>query len=198
MAAGHGERDPFHVIGKIPKGRAYQWVAESVDGNKDIVRESLDWMRAAGWKPVPASRHPKMKSRGKRIAFGGQILMENSAVDAAAARSKQVASAKAMHDDNPASMSTRPYPHSGKFNCTFATVYGPFPASFEFPETVEITLPLKLSPNLINAAAICALPVVEYARRMIALILRGDLTGVLVPTLERDAFEVRDIVTTEK
>lgn len=73
-------RDPFEVIGKIPNHLSYQWVAISVLGEQSVAKGTYgNWMEAGSWKPVPAKRHPKMSSDGKRIVVQGQLLMQRPA-----------------------------------------------------------------------------------------------------------------------
>lgn len=45
---------------RIPRGMTYQWVAQSVLGDKDVTRgQYIDQMQQH-WKPVPANRHPEV------------------------------------------------------------------------------------------------------------------------------------------
>lgn len=87
--------DPFTVIGAIPKGRAYQWISYAVLGDETAARSQLEWFLEAGWKAVPARRHPDMpRDKKGRIVHGGQMLVERSAKDVAAAQARKHESAR--------------------------------------------------------------------------------------------------------
>lgn len=47
-----------------PDGVLYRWVAP------------FDRSYGPGWTPVPPQRHPRMPRLGRRIFFGGMVLME--------------------------------------------------------------------------------------------------------------------------
>ena len=81
--------DPFDVIGSVPKDKTYQWVAVSVAGNEHAAARTLAQMKAGGWRPVPARRHPAMPRNKKRIEYGGQVLMERSAKATHQAKDKE-------------------------------------------------------------------------------------------------------------
>jgi hypothetical protein len=177
--------DRFEIKGRIPKGRSYQWVAAAIEGEPSTTRH-MDLMLERGWTPVPAKRHPKMCRRGRRIFVDDQILMERPTSASLAARERELADARFMHNNHPAS--------GGAWRML---VQGEPVAQGHQPQTVEITISLRLPGRLVDAAAVCAIESQEYARRMLLLILRGDLTGILMPSDDRDGWEVRHL-TTEK
>lgn len=192
-------RDPFDVIGKIPKGRVYQWATESVLGDKEVAESTLLVLKEAGWKPVPSSRHPRMKRVGRRIVVLGQVLVENSAKRATAARQGEINASRWMVASDPAGKFVgRPFRSADTAWTAQEPVWGPVPATDGLPRIVDTVVQLKLGHKLVEAAAVCALSVEEYARRLVLLVLRGDLDGVLAPTLERDAFEFRDFALKER
>lgn len=78
----------------IPAGWDYQWKTDTVLNQRDPAYQ-VD-LQKAGWKPVPASRHPEMMPVGWTSDFiirGGQILMEmpKATVEAARIREKRLA-----------------------------------------------------------------------------------------------------------
>lgn len=193
------ERDPFEVIGKVPVGVSYQWVAISVMGDTEIAAYTIQVLRASGWTCVPAKRHPKMPKAGKRIVVGSQVLMQQKEVSVRAEREREIRAAREMFDGHPGSNSSKTSTHCGRqeaISSSIAPVDGPpldFPGSDGVPREVMVTIPLRLSANLMEAAAVCHLSLEEYGRRMVILLQRGNLSGVLVQTLDREAFEVRDL-----
>lgn len=83
-------RDPFEVIGPVPKTSSYQWIAYEVLGQELAAACAYDRCTQAGWKPVPARRHPQMpRDKKGRIVHGGQVLMERRAKDVAVARADE-------------------------------------------------------------------------------------------------------------
>lgn len=71
-------RDPFQVVGKVPAGKVYQWVATSVCGEIWPVVEQWEQMLSENWRPVPAKRHPRMRHRRGVIAVNNCVLMERT------------------------------------------------------------------------------------------------------------------------
>ncbi len=192
------ERDPFDVIGRIPKGRAYQWVALPDDSNPGLARLYRQCLNA-GWRAVPARRHRKMPRMRQRIVHEGMVLMENDAARVASLRESEIAAARAQHD----SALATPKKEGGhvtilspdKLEYTQTTWGGYVIPEGGFKEAiVETSLPLRLPPAQVEAAAICGLTVEEYARRFLLLALRGDGPEVLIPTYERNAFEFRSLI----
>lgn len=61
---------PDIAVAEIPPGWAYQWCT------RDDAHQ-YDQMVTSGWQPVPASRHPFLRSQARdTIEFGNSILME--------------------------------------------------------------------------------------------------------------------------
>lgn len=187
--------DQFEVIGRIPKGMAYQWCALKVLGNSEIADFQLDDFKRGGWKPVPAKRHPKMRHRGAHIIFGDQILMERKAALSSKARKLEMDSARAMLAESKLE-EAKP----SKFDL-------PLGGSFEFPDgpfeaqDVEITLTLRLPSNRVEAAAVCGMTIERYAAVMAILLREKALTGILIPTDDGKAFELKELLvsrTTEQ
>lgn len=60
---------------EIPKGSDYQWAALSVCGDENL--GDVKRLEKTGWRKVPKSRHPKLKSPDpKWVVNGGLVLME--------------------------------------------------------------------------------------------------------------------------
>lgn len=94
--------DQFEVIGAIPETASYQWVALSVDGDYEVMREHNWEMHLGGWTPVPAGRHPLMPHNDRgHIVVAEQILLERREELSVAARMIELASAKRQYDDSP-------------------------------------------------------------------------------------------------
>jgi hypothetical protein len=196
------DQDPFTIIGNIPKGMSYQWVALSVLGNKetvarcpgddrDVAEFHLQVMRNGGWTSVPAKRHPKMPKKGRNIVVRGQLLMQRKEALTNAAREREIRDAQRMYQEHPGSA------HHKNSNTDFITpivsALDNWPGKDGIPIDVDVTIPVRLYSNLLEAAAICHLSPQEYARRMITLIYRGDLSGVLIATHDYKAFEAKDL-----
>jgi hypothetical protein len=74
----------------IPAGWEYQWKTDTVLNQRDPAYQ-VD-LQKAGWRPVPAGRHPEMMPSGwtdSYIIRGGQILMEMPRVSVEAARVRE-------------------------------------------------------------------------------------------------------------
>lgn len=188
--------DQFEVIGRIPKGMAYQWCTLKVLGNAAVVGIQLDKFKKAGWKPVPAKRHPKMRRRGAHIIVGDQLLMGRKAELSAAARKKEEDTARSWVTEGP--IGSPPPDRWSAFPPAECRVIptGPFD-----PIDVEITLKLRLPSNRVEAAAICGMAVERYAAVMAILLREKALTGILIPTDDGKAFELKKLLvsrTTEQ
>lgn len=168
------ERDPFLVIGKRPKGFSYQWVAVKILGQEELAADILTQMKLAGWKPVPAKRHPKMrKDKSGHISVGGQILMERTEFATKKAREKEIKSAKDMHDSQTVGGRTagcsfpireftdsKPYDHAKELAA----------AKEEITKNgggvkITVELPVQLTDREIDASCFLRLGPTEYARR---------------------------------
>lgn len=184
--------DQFEVIGRIPKGMAYQWCALRVFGSTAAAKSQLEDFEKGGWKPVPAKRHPKMRREDGRIVIGDQILMERKATASTAARSEEVSEAQARAFTNFASEN----PSLSSINrIKFTTSVGSeIPAGPFEPRDIEITLKLRLSANRVEAAAICGMSIERYATVMATLVQENALTGILIPTDDGKAFEFRELL----
>src|SRR5579863_8182720 len=173
--------DPFEVIGAIPKDKSYQWMVESVLGDTG---EDIDWIIAkVGWSPVPPERHPEMPEVRHCIRFGGCVLMERSAEKAEAAHREEI---KKAHD-----FAAHLKPDKDGVVDLRTVKSQPYDEATE-PVTVDVTVPLQLSPRLVTAANYCDITPEEYGRRVIALMLQGSLNYMLLPTEDRKAFEFFD------
>jgi hypothetical protein len=72
-------RDPFVVIGEIPRDKAYQWVAFAIRGDETLANAIYKGpMSKGGWHPVSPSMHPSMPSVNGCIEVLGQVLMQRS------------------------------------------------------------------------------------------------------------------------
>lgn len=173
--------DPFDVIGPIPKGKSYQWLAFSVMG-KDIT----DWPSfkdafKAGWKPVPSRRHPLMPNKKGRIVYGAQILVERPHVLTTKAWAKDFAAAKKLVADNDAG-SGQPYHAGGRFPSKDA----PDPSASDGSDcstridaarnkfealgsSVPVTIKIALTNSQVEASGIVDLSLEEYTRRAVLM-----------------------------
>lgn len=95
-------QDPFSVVGPVPVGMSYQWVAIEIFGE---ATHNLQRAKADGWKAVPARRHPRMPHRDGKIIYGGQLLMQRALKKTAAAREKETSAAIRQFTEHPASNS---------------------------------------------------------------------------------------------
>lgn len=174
--------DRYKVIGEIPRGKAYQWVAESIMGQPAVA--DWDLMRKRGWKPVPARRHPKMpRDRRGCIAFGGQVLMERDVAISEQARREEVVFARKMFAEHPAS--GQPVSRSATVVSAYIPPVDGGQKGFldrlesvrkeieEAGGAIEVTIKLALSESEVEAAATVNLSCKEYAQRKVLMI--GDL-----------------------
>lgn len=70
------ERDKYYAP-SAPDGWSYEWKLKSVMNQDDLDR--IRQNEAAGWEPVPLSRHPELMPKGwqgETIEVGGLVLME--------------------------------------------------------------------------------------------------------------------------
>jgi hypothetical protein len=100
--------DRFHVPPEIiPAGWEYQWVVDSVNGNKEIVSDQALVFWENGWRPVPADRHPgrytPVGTKGN-IVRGGMVLMERPKALCDEARAEMVAKARKQMSDRDESL----------------------------------------------------------------------------------------------
>lgn len=72
------QRDKYHVDpAKIPDGWSYEWRTFTVV-NKENPQYQVE-MQRAGWRPVPAKRHPELMPKGWKdavVLIDGMMLME--------------------------------------------------------------------------------------------------------------------------
>lgn len=185
LANDHVDRFFIPAVG-IPKGRSYQWIARSVYGIEVPGPRLAEFLRD-GWKLVPRRRHIKrFPGRvSEPIEIDGQVLCERSAAATRKAQERDRAAAKALGSAAAGG--------GGGFSAPVASRsadwdHGPFD-----PTAVEVPVPLYLSSRLVEAAKICDLPIEEYARRMVILLLRGAIDGLLHPSDDKSGFELLQI-----
>lgn len=197
------ENDPFEVIGDVPDGWSYQWVAKSILGSESLAEADKCWMERNGWRPVPPERHPEMPCKDGQIEVGSCVLMERPAELTKAANEKTERAARDMacgaldHVTIPATDVSPRFQGRPDGDAEAPDAY----KDAEAPVTVTVTLPLHLPINLVTAAKVCGITPDEYARRVIILMMRGDLNYTLLPTADRKAFELFDrliVVGTDK
>lgn len=83
------ERDKYYAP-PPPDGWDYQWKLKSVMNQDDLDR--IRQVEAAGWEPVPLSRHPELMPRnytGETIEVGGLVLMERPKIFTDEARAEE-------------------------------------------------------------------------------------------------------------
>lgn len=186
--------DKFKLIGKVPAGKAYQWVAIAIMGDSVWAAHDLKLMKEAGWKPVPHSRHRKMKRKGNHIVVNGQMLMENTIENVKAARDREVAKARAMFETHPARVKQkRAWSYDDKEeNVIFDEEFLGFDATYSAPRSglsdyssqlsvnkiefeecggvFPVSLKIKLSEREIDAAAVVGLSLTKYAQNKVEMI----------------------------
>ena len=186
--------DPFEVIGEKPGDKAYQWIALSVAGSEHPYLTNFDTIVSrGGWEVVPPDRHPGMPRDGDRIVHGGCVLMERDADLHVSRVNKEKAKALQLQKSFDEAVGVvRDGRYSGKSlhgTISAATTPQEYVQATE-PETVEVTIPLRLAPELVTAASVCAITPQEYARRAIIMLREGRLNYMLLPTEDRQAFEL--------
>lgn len=165
------EKDPFYIDPKsIPKGKAYQWVTTHILGRAqpEFVRRA----RASGWSHVKGHK-----------PVGGQILMWAPKKVADAQRDKSIAVARQQMQDTRDSLHMDSPQHGVPFVPNSFLVSEPYetvPSSTP-PIDVEVTTMFRLSGRLQDAAACIHISPEVYAQRRLALYLRGELGGILLP-----------------
>jgi hypothetical protein len=83
------ERDKYYAP-PPPEGFDYQWKLKSVLNQDDLDR--IRQVEAAGWEPVPRTRHPELMPRnytGDTIEVGGLVLMERPMMFTMEARAEE-------------------------------------------------------------------------------------------------------------
>lgn len=109
----------FHVDpARIPRNMDYQWNAVSVLGDKDIAANVYNAQYNAGWRPVPAKRHPELVGPGAdpdgAIVIGGQMLHERPLEYTQEAQNEDRARANGQIRDKLNSLGLAPDGHLGK------------------------------------------------------------------------------------
>jgi len=178
--------DPFEVIGPVPKGKTYQWITLSVCGDTDNWVTDLEVFKASGWKPVPATRHPKMPRKGKQIVFRGQLLVERSKKLSDAARATEISHARKAHDESSIKSgdSLVYYPSGASFKRIAAAAAGATPDPQVIRDeidaaggAVKVEIGIELTEREIDACAYLSLTAKEYARRKILMMDRESGLG---------------------
>lgn len=166
------EKDPFDVVGAVPKGKSYKWSCLTVYGETALGGYKSD--RAAGWRVVPAKRHPKMPrdNRG-RVVVGGMVLVERSEKATRESLKRDQDAARKMYAEHPAAF---PDPAKG-FRYISDPVIGRYPDPSEIRQEMEaaggafpVSIEIVLTEREMDAAAILHLTGAEYARRKVMMI----------------------------
>lgn len=195
--------DPFAVIGKIPKGISYQWVAETVTGDDQITHFHNEKFRSGGWKPVPARRHPKMpRDKKGRIVVGGQVLLQRPARLTQAADEENNKHAREMAEGTPVGTSKR-LPDKDDVWRSLGVSMGDGDVPHRIAElqkeveeaggAVKVDISIALTEREIEAAAICGLTAREYARRKIMMMPQCGIAGLIEVKPGTATFEFADL-----
>lgn len=100
----------------IPKGMDYQWNVQTVMG--EPAKEQMIAMEMAGWRPVPAERHPELAGRAakgdEQILRAGQVLMERPMEYTLEARAEDARRANSQINDKLHQLGLAPDGHLGK------------------------------------------------------------------------------------
>ena len=76
---GAGSIDQFDIpSGVVPPGWKYQWNTVSIYNNRDVLASQALRMHEAGWRPVPADRHPGLFTP---VGTKGEILRDGMRLD---------------------------------------------------------------------------------------------------------------------
>lgn len=171
-------RDPFEIVGKIPKGISYQWHAESVMGveNRGVLRVA----RAAGWTFVPPQRHPKMHRVKNAIRVGACVLMQRRTVSVRADRQREERAALAMFRESP--LAPDRYKDNDKWRAFEACVSAApsytgedIKAAAHVLPVVDgrrycyVTIPVAIDDKEIETALCLKLEPTEYVRRRLVM-----------------------------
>jgi hypothetical protein len=173
VAKTEAEKDPFYIDPKlIPKGQSYQWVTNAKP-EKYQIHSMMDLCLASGWRPV----------KGKKFV-GGQTLMWAP---------KAIADAQRDVNTNRAQDQLRQFremfgmekPEAGGINYFSAghivsEPYQNIPQNAP-PIDCDVTVKFRLSQRYQDAAAALHLDPQVYAQRRLALYLRGEIGGILLP-----------------
>lgn len=157
----------------IPKGRAYQWLAINVRGEKQDISRAL----SNGWKPVPFKRHAKIfgdANHKGRIIIDGLMLVEH-------AQSWVETNLAANTLDAQWADEQRKFGFFGSAGGIYLPEYfghqlpvGGFHGGWSPPHTApadfEVTITLRLSPRQLDAAESMGISPDEYARRVAKMI----------------------------
>ena len=174
-----------------PKGMAYQWAPDpKIDPLRAVEYATYE---RVGWKPVAARRHPTFPSSRGKIAHGGMILMQikeakqrelrDAAIAAAQQQMREMQDLFGMND-----------PNRGR---SFPMVSSDFMVSSKYetvaPDAdavdVAVTVNLRLSRRLQDAAAALKMTLEQYAQARMTLFVRGGLAGLLLPAVDPNGFQ---------
>ena len=167
--------DPFEVIGEIPDGLAYQWVALKILGSAKAAQPQIDQMKRGGWMPVPSDRHPQMPHQGIWIIINDQLLVQKPKRLVYAEQDRLNVQARAMVNPQ----------HTGRlFTADDVEIAKQKLKIFDGRAYAEftITMGLALSDREIEAALYLDLDPSEYARRRIMMISQESYPAVLHST----------------
>jgi hypothetical protein len=170
--------DPFEIA--APKGKAYQWASVHPDQKHDF-----DVYKRAGWRPVPASRHPDFPSEKGKIIFGGSMLLEMPRKKYENLSGSGIARAKAQLSDQNKVLGLED--NDGAVR-RMAIMSDSFIASeaYDAPnddgfEDVSVSIVVRIPYRWRDAAACMKISAEEYARRRLIMYSHGHSGGLLIP-----------------
>ena len=166
--------DPFEIA--APKGKAYQWASIHPDQQRDF-----DAYKRAGWRPVPASRHPDFPADRGRIIFGGSMLLEmprkkydklvGADITRANKQKKDQDDLLGRQEGNRISILRDDEVISEAYE---------HPVDDRF-EDVSVSITMRIPWRWRDAAACMKLSSAEYARRRLIMYSHGHSGGLLIP-----------------
>lgn len=163
-----------------PKGKAYQWGSLHPDSATE-----LNEYKRAGWKPVPASRHPLFPSENGKIVFGGSILLEISRKKYEAFVSSGISRAQKQMGEQRATLGMDPdKPQSaiGRIMPESWVVSDPYQPEHDEPYIdIPLTITIRVANRWQNAAGACKLSTEEYMRRRFNMYSHGAINGLILP-----------------
>jgi hypothetical protein len=174
-------RDPFEVVGKIPDKLAYQWCSLKITGSAEAAEPQLLQWKRGGWKPVPASRHPRMRHVKNRIIVNDQLLMQKPKALVQQELEADKKAALAQFDQNKLNPNRYPDPEgrwsalSPAINVTawtkdqFDRSKEKLPVSADDRTYCSVTIGILVSDRDIENSLWLNLDVAEYMRRRIIM-----------------------------
>lgn len=197
------ETDPFAVIGKIPKGLAYQWIAETILGEVNSFSRGEQKLKNSGWSQVPATRHPQMPKKGKYIYCGGLGLYQRSKKinDRIRAEEKALSDAQKKNTENNTKIERAgAQQHSGVHKHWLenhfldkTSLEDKFVEFRKHNGIFDVTIQIQLTETNVDSSVVVGMSLSDYAKAMVHMLGESgdrDGTRALVPLDKRGHFKI--------